>query len=268
MATPLFSTETLIAINAARKAAKEILDVYQTDFVAEIRDGEPVTEADNRSNDVIIKELDRTGYPILSEESFDDLERLNQSKVWIVDPLDGTSDFVKKTGEFSVMIGLVDNKVPVVGVVYQPTEDTLYVAEKGVGAYQQVSEEWSRLDVSKITDIALASVLMSRSHLAESEEVFLNDLGVSKFVQHGSCGLKVAKIATGKADLYFSMTTKIKQWDTCAAACIIAEAGGKITDMLGNDLIYNIAELNHKNGILVSNGNFSKKIVVAYKQLS
>lgn len=266
MSDPSFNLDTQIAITAARKAAKEILDVYQTNFKSEIKDGEPLTKADSRSNDVIIKELVSTGYPILSEESLDDSARLDKSKAWIIDPLDGTSDFVKKNGEFSVMIALVENKLPIVGVVYQPTEDIMYVAEKNKGAYRQVGDEWSKMEVSKVDKISQARVLMSKNHLAEQEEVFLDEMGIKKFVQHGSCGLKIAKIANNEADLYFSTTTRIKQWDTCAGACILFEAGGKITDMLGNDLIYNIAKLNHEKGILISNGNFSSQVIDLYKK--
>lgn len=268
MLNPQFNPETQLAINAAHQAAQEILGVYQTDFKSEMRDGEPVTEADGRSNTVILQELSGTGYPILSEETLDDSSRLGQVKVWIVDPLDGTSDFISKTGEFSVMIGLVDNGKPVLGVVYQPTKNTLYVAEQGKGAYQQIGKDWHSLKVSEIKDILEARVLMSRHHLSEKEEKFINQLGVNKFVQQGSCGLKIALIATGQAELYLTMTDKIKQWDTCAAACIITEAGGQISDMLGNPLQYNTAVVNHQHGILVSNGYFSERVSEAFKQWS
>src|SRR3989344_1608566 len=162
---PEFYPETILAIQAARKGAKVLLDVYESNFSAEIRDGEPVTEADRISNEVILKELADTKYLVLSEESLDGHERLKQQKIWVIDPLDGTSDFVNKTGEFSILIGLVDTMLPILGVIYQPINDILYVAEKGRGAYQQIKKDWHKLSVSSISDISMARVVMSRHHL-------------------------------------------------------------------------------------------------------
>ena len=258
---PNFSPDVLVAIDAVTKAAEEVKRIYGSDFSSALNDGQPITEADTGSNEVIKKILATTGYTILSEESVDDLSRLAQQKIWIVDPLDGTSDFVNKTGEFVVMIGLVNNHLPVAGVLYQPIGDILYVAEKDRGAYRYQSGSWEKLFVSQVTKLSDARVTMSRHHLSTEDKLFLDQLGVDHYIQQGSCGLKVASIAQAEAEFYFTSTSKIKQWDTCAANCLVTEAGGTMTDMLGQPLTYNTAVVNHEHGILVSNGNFTAQLV-------
>jgi len=257
-----FAPEMSLAIEAALSASEQIMRVYNTRFTHDIKDDkEPVTEADIASDKVIHKILSREGYLILSEESADSPDRLDKIRVWIVDPLDGTSDFVNKTGEFSVMIALVENHIPILGVVFRPTDNTLYIAQKDKGAYKRINEEWHKMLVSSTNDLTKIKAVVSRHHLSKKEELFLEKLGISDFIQMGSAGLKIAEIGAGRADLYFSMTGKMKQWDTAAAHCIIKESGGKITDMLGNDLIYNTKDVFHKNGILVTNNLIHDKIL-------
>lgn len=259
------SPETILAMNTAIKAGKSILPIYKKNFsISFKKDGEPVTEADLKSNQIIFKELSKLKYPIISEEN-EDMEGSKHNKIWIIDPLDGTSDFVDKTGEFSVMIGFVKDHVPVVGVIYQPTIDSLYVAQQGYGAYQIVDGEWSRLFVNDRSQLNECRAIVSRHHLSEQEKTFLNQLNTASFVQRGSCGLKIAEICRGGAELYFTTTDKIKQWDTCAAYCLIKEAGGMITDMFGNHLEYNTRIINHQRGILVTNGMVHSKVIREYK---
>ena len=254
MQPPEFLPETQQAIATALKAAEAVMDVYSHDFSVDVVNGQPVTEADRRSNALIQAALANTGYPILSEESPDDSQRLTKSNVWIVDPLDGTSDFVNKTGDFSVMIGLVENQVPVLGVVYKPVGDELYVAEAGRGAYVKKEGQWQQLKVSQVAETSSAKAVMSRHHLSDTDKAIVEQLGVSQYLQRGSCGLKVAAVASGEAELYFTSTSKIKQWDTCAAFCLVTEAGGIMTDLRGQPLLYNTEKVNHQYGILVSNG--------------
>ncbi len=120
--------ETNLAIEAAMKAGKAVIEVYKNNFSYQVKDdNSPITEADIKSNGIIQETLSITNIPILSEENVDDLVRLKHEKIWIVDPLDGTSDFVEKTGEFTIMISLVQSSKPILGVIYWPTEDKLYV---------------------------------------------------------------------------------------------------------------------------------------------
>jgi len=202
---------------------------------------------------------------ILSEEGKDDKKRLDEKKIWIVDPLDGTSDFVNRTGEFTVMIGFVEQKKPVLGVIYWPTEDTLFAAQKGVGAWKYSNASWKRIFVSKISELSKCRAIGSRYHISEVEKELLKKLQITKFTSIGS-SLKVAKISSNSADVYLTTTNKMKEWDTCASYSIISEAGGKMTDMLGNDLSYNNRHVNHENGILVTNNLVHDRIITEFKK--
>ncbi|MFB5630888.1 MAG: 3'(2'),5'-bisphosphate nucleotidase CysQ [Nitrosopumilaceae archaeon] len=261
-----FIPEAKIAIQAATEAGNAVMDVYCHKFSSSVKNGnEPLTEADIKSNEIIIKFISNSGYPILSEECVDDKKRLEYKKIWIIDPLDGTSDFIKKTGEFTIMISLVENHLPILGVIYWPTKSTLYLAQKGKGAYKSINHTWSRLAVSKVSEIEKCRAVGSRNHISKEEKFFIKNLHLSKFTSKGS-SLKVAEISSGNAELYFTTTNKIKQWDTCASYCLINEAGGKMTDMLGNDIKYNTEKINHENGLLVSNGLIQEKIIHIYNE--
>ena len=258
--------EIHIAIQAALEAGKEVLDVYNQDFHLSIKnDNEPITEADVKSNNIIQKILGTSQYPILSEEEQDNKNRLDSRKIWIVDALDGTSDFIKKTGEFTIMISLVEDHLPILGVVYWPTKSILYVAQKSKGAFRSFNGIWSKLSVSKISKLENCRVVGSRFHISELEQTLIKNFNISKFTSKGS-SLKVMEISTGNAELYFTTTDKIKQWDTCASYCLITEAGGKITDMSGKALTYNTERLNHENGVLVSNGIIHDQILKIYRE--
>ena len=257
--------EIPLAIQAAIEAGNAIMEVYQQEFSSTIKnDNEPLTEADIKSNNIIQKIISSFGYPILSEESIDDKKRLDFQKIWIVDPLDGTTDFIKKTGEFTVMISLLEGRKPILGIIFWPTENKLFLAQKDKGAYKLENDSWSKLSVSNISELSQCKVVGSRHHISDIEQHLLDQLKILKFTSKGS-SLKVAYISSGLAELYFTTTNKIKQWDTCASYCLITEAGGKMTDMYGNDLDYNTEKLNHENGLLVSNGLIHEKIIQFYK---
>ncbi|MDH3825481.1 MAG: 3'(2'),5'-bisphosphate nucleotidase CysQ, partial [Nitrosopumilus sp.] len=126
-----------IAIQAVTEAGNAILSIYGEKYETSVKqDDSPITEADLKSNEIIKKILSKSGHQILSEEDNDDQSRLSQEVIWIVDPLDGTSDFIDKTGEFTVMIALVKNKKPILGIIGWPTEKTIFAAQKGKGAFR------------------------------------------------------------------------------------------------------------------------------------
>lgn len=254
-----------IALNAAVKAGEEIIKVYSSDFSSKVKDdNSPITIADLKSNKVIKEILSKTGYAILSEEDVDDKKRLHEKRIWIIDPLDGTTDFVNRTGEFTVMIALVEEKKPILGIIYWPTENTLYAAQKGYGAWRFSNGSWEKIMVSKTLNLNQCMAIGSRHHISDNEKTLLKKLQITNFASVGS-SLKVAKISSGSADVYLTTTNKMKEWDTCASYCIISEAGGKMTDMLGNDLSYNNQNVTHLNGILVTNGLVHNKIVECQK---
>ncbi len=260
--------ETELAVHAVKEAGDAVMKIYKHDFVTTFKkDNEPLTEADLKSNNIIKKIIASTGYPILSEESLDDKKRLDHDKIWIVDPLDGTSDFVSKSGEFTIMIALVNKHEPILGVIYWPINDILYVAQKGGGAHKFANGVWEKLVISKRLELCNCRVLGSRHHLSSNEANFLKQLNVEKFSERGS-SLKVTDICSGTAELYFTMTNKIKQWDTCASNRLIIEAGGRMTDMFGNKLEYNTKNIYHKNGILVTNGIIHDVIINRYIEFS
>jgi 3'(2'), 5'-bisphosphate nucleotidase len=256
-----------IAIKAAKEAGNAILEIYQRDFkISKKSDDSPITDADLKSNEVIKKILSQTPHSILSEEDKDDQSRLSKEMVWIVDPLDGTSDFIDKTGEFTVMIALIKNKKPILGVIGWPTEKILFVAQTGSGAFRYSDDEWGEISVTAITELPKCRIVGSRHHLSDKEKTFIKKLGIEDFTSVGS-SLKVGKISSGEAEAYITTTNKMKEWDSAASYCIISEAGGRMTDMSGNDLTYNNKEVYHQNGILVTNGLIHEKIVEEFKKL-
>ena len=256
--------ETKLAINAVIEAGKAVMEIYEQDFSVKLKqDRSPLTQADIKSNEIIQRIISVSGYPILSEESVDDKERLNCEKIWIVDPLDGTSDFVSRTGEFTIMVALIEHNKPILGVVYCPTNKTLFVAQKNGGAYNLGNGQCLKLSISNVAELEKCRAVVSRHHLSDQDRQFLMKIKIDKSTQLGS-SLKVMDICSGNAELYFATTNNMKQWDTCASYCLIKEAGGEMTDMFGSELKYNTVTLNHQNGILVTNGLIHNKIIDNY----
>jgi 3'(2'), 5'-bisphosphate nucleotidase len=259
--------ELEVALQAVTEAGKTILEIYGEKYETSIKsDDSPITEADLKSNEVIKKILSKTDHQILSEEDKDDQSRIFQDKIWIVDPLDGTSDFIDKTGEFTVMIALVKNKKPILGVIGWPTEKTIFAAQEGKGAFRFSENKWRKISVTNISELPKCRAVGSRHHLSDKEKMFIEKLGIKDFTSVGS-SLKVGKISSGEAEAYITTTNKMKEWDSAASYCIISEAGGKMTDMLGNDITYNNKIVNHQNGILVTNGLIHNNILEEFRRL-
>ena len=253
-------------IGGVIKAGEKILEVYETDFTTEKKDdNSPITQADIESNKILKEVLGETGISILSEEDVDDKKRLSEEKIWIIDPLDGTTDFVNRTGEFTVMVGLVEKQRSVLGIIYWPIKKKMYLAETGKGAFCH-NEEWEKIEVTMMSELQNCHALVSRHHLSEKEKKLLDEMEISVVTSIGS-SLKVTEIASGDAEIYLTTTNKMKQWDTCASNCIISEAGGKMTDISGKELSYNIETVSHENGILVTNGLIHKNALDAISRL-
>lgn len=239
----------------ARLAGKEVMEVYGDDFVVDEKaDQSPLTEADRRANTVILEELERAypGVPYVSEETkaLPYEERKQWEYLWLIDPLDGTKEFVKRNGEFTVNIALVKNGVSVAGVVYQPTEERMYYAVQGQGAFRQDGEGEPTLlsgGVSyKDPSVNPVKVVASRSHLSEEVTDFvksLEDGGRSvEFMSSGS-SLKLCLVAEGAADVYPRLAPTM-EWDTAAAHAVVTEAGKKALEFeTGEDLRYNKEDL-------------------------
>jgi len=253
----------------ARRAGERILECYDGDYKVAYKTPDkssPLTVADLEANNIILDGLKGYGFSVLSEESADDKSRLDSEYVWIVDPLDGTRDFVGKTGEFCVMIGLVRNKRPVLGVVYEPAADRLYFAEAGQGAFREKDGRRERIRVSDEKDFGRMKILVSRSHLLEKEVRFAEKLRLEKKVC-GSAGLKLCRTASGGAEIYANTSDRTSEWDTCAGNIILTEAGGQIMDMHGGELTYNNPDPKHRNGFLASNGVCHQELTRSLKNI-
>jgi len=260
-----YEKELKAAMSAARAAGQEILRIYNSDFAVVYKsENAPVTQADLAANDIIIAGLKEFNYGILSEETADDKSRLKKDRVWIIDPLDGTKDFINKDGEFSLMIGLAENGQPVLAVIYQPLGDKMYYASAGQGAYLKTGgREAVRLKVSAEDNLKSARMITSRFHLLETDLALAKKLGIKKLRPCGSAGVKVGLIAEGKADIYVNTSDKTWEWDICAADIILKEAGGKLTDTRGENFIYNKENPRNPVGYVAANEFFHKKIVEA-----
>lgn len=252
-----------LAINAARAAGTEILKIYNSNYDAWEKEGNaPVTDADIASEKIILNMLRASAYSVLSEETDDDLARLSEKTIWVVDPLDGTQDFLNKTGEFSVLIGLVQKERPILGVIYQPTADKLYYGEKGKGSYVQTNGgDPKRMHVSDTKKIESFRAVMSGFHSNPLHLALATGLGIAHTTRMGSAGLKAATVAEGEHDVYFHTSHHTCEWDTCAGDIILAEAGGTMTDLHGQPLLYNQTDVNRRHGILASNGVIHKQLV-------
>jgi 3'(2'), 5'-bisphosphate nucleotidase len=253
---PDFRKELDAAMGLARDAGAIIRAFYEVPPTVRWKDPtEPVTEADRAANVFLVKQLTQL-FPddgVLAEESKDDLSRLGKRRVWIVDPLDGTAEFIVHNGVFVVMIGLVMDGQPVVGVVYQPINDVLYGAARGSGAFVEEFGERTALRVSAETDLRKFRLVVSRSHRPALLDAIIAAMRLQRERSVGSVGLKVGLIARRQAEFYVHPNPGTKEWDTCAPDIILREAGGLMTDCWGRALPYNRPDIIRRFGVLASN---------------
>jgi 3'(2'),5'-bisphosphate nucleotidase len=240
-------------IEIVKKAGKKVMQIYNSDYeITNKKDKSPVTIADLESEKILIKGLERFGYGIVSEESGFIGE--STDKFWVMDPLDGTKDFIQKTGEFAVMVGLVEGSKPILGVVYCPALDKLYYAQKGKGAFLVEKGEARRIKVNSGKKKEDLLMVISNNHFRQKDKDIAVRLGVKEFKGMGSVGVKFCAIAEGMGDLCVYTTNKLGIWDACAPHVILKEAGGEVFDLLGGELEYFTDRLNVENGFIGSIG--------------
>jgi 3'(2'), 5'-bisphosphate nucleotidase len=234
--------EPVVAL--ATEAGQAILEVYATDFdVQEKSDDSPLTQADLASHHCIVAGLSQLtpGIPIISEEeglpSFE--ERGQWQRYWLIDPLDGTKEFVNRNGEFTVNIALIDSHRPVFGVVYVPVQDKTYLGCEGRGAELREGGKVTAIGVADASSTPVR-IVGSRSHRGSSLDAFLERLGEADIVPMGS-SLKFCVIAEGLADIYPRLGPT-SEWDTAAAQAVVEQAGGKVLELDGKPLSYNAKE--------------------------
>jgi 3'(2'),5'-bisphosphate nucleotidase len=266
---PEMQRELEVALDLARRAGERIMQYYGTGLAAERKVGdEPVTQAD-READAIISAGLRSAFPqdgLLTEESADDPIRFERRRVWIVDPLDGTTEFLAETGEFSVMIGLAEVGDPVLGVIFQPVGERLFWAMRGQGAFRVVGDRAVALGVSATSVTAQMCLVASRSHYSALIERVRQSLGIHGVERLGSVGLKMGSVASGQCDVYVA-TTVSKEWDLCAPHALLMEAGGVVTNLCGEPLRYNKRNVELCDGLVASNGRAHDRILAAIQPL-
>lgn len=266
-----FDDELAVATRLARQAGERIRALHRSELQVDKKDDDsPVTEAD-RAADAIIR-AGLTGAfaddGMLSEETPDDGSRFSRDRVWMVDPLDGTKDFVRGSDGFAVMIGLLVGDSPALGVVYQPIGDKLYFATRGGGAWVSTGGAAPRrMHVSAITDTTQVRMVASKSHRTKAIDAVRAKLGIADELNVGSVGLKLGLIAEGERDLYVNPAGHSKLWDACGPEAILSEAGGKLTDAHGEPLRYRGRELGNKRGLIASNGHLHALVVARLAEL-
>ncbi|HKR13122.1 MAG TPA: 3'(2'),5'-bisphosphate nucleotidase CysQ [Pyrinomonadaceae bacterium] len=264
----LSNHELRVAVDLARTAGAAILEQYKGPLDVEQKnqddDSEPVTQADRIANELIVSGLQREfpGDGILAEESVDTERRLGKSRVWLVDPLDGTNGFIAGNGDFAVQIGLAEEGEVIVAVVYAPLSGVLYRAVRGEGTWierPQVEPEKAR--VSEARELSEMRLAASRSHRSPRMNKVVQRFGFREEVQRGSVGIKIGLLIEQQCDVYIHLSPRTKQWDTCAPQLILTEAGGRMTDLFGEPLNYNVPDVQNRNGLVASNGASHDRII-------
>jgi len=242
----LINIQSIVAI--AKEAGDAIMKIYDKDFEIEYKkDSSPLTVADKKANSIIESGLKKLSIvlPILSEEGSDVpyLERKNWNYYWLVDPLDGTKEFIKKNGEFTVNIALIHKEFPVLGVVYAPALDVCYWAKKGEGSFKNGKilpiKEKVKQDVCKI--------VVSRSHMSNETQEFIDNIDAKKELVMMGSSLKICLVAEGVADIYPRLGPTM-EWDTAAAHAVVSESGREIINFTSGKAM----KYNKKEGLLNS----------------
>lgn len=250
----MWEKELEIAKKAAVEAGIEIMEIYNNYENIEIEYKEkdmPLTIADKKANKVIVENLKREfpDYSILSEEEKDDFSRLQNDLCFIVDPLDGTKEFIKRNGQFTVNIALSYKNKSVVGVIYVPVTKELYYAVKNQGSYLQKDNKIQKLQVSYIKENIRA--VISNSHGCEQMDMLIKKYSIQNYVNVGS-SLKGCMIAKGDAEVYYRFNPTM-EWDTAAMQCIAEEAGAIFKQMDNSEMLYNRKNSLNEKGFFIIN---------------
>jgi 3'(2'), 5'-bisphosphate nucleotidase len=269
-----YERELEAALGAARLAGQAILSLYATFQRIADAPAEVTTEADLKSQEIIIDYL-RHIFPadsFCAEETSKTLADLPKggSRTWVVDPIDGTRGFARKNGEFSVMVGLLHDLVPVVGVVLEPARDRLTYAARGAGCFRQDSNELVAVScrVTDTSDLGASVLTQSRSHKDGPPSPELRALHPVRTLETYSAGIKLALVARGEADIYLNTYPAFHDWDVCAGHALVVEAGGKATLLRGQDLGYGKPDAKQVGGLIASNGRLHAAALAALASVS
>lgn len=259
-----FARELAVARELAAAAGELAVALRRQGVEVDYKTGhEPVTRADREASATIVAGLGRA-FPddiVVSEELEIDPRRAVAERVWYVDPIDGTRDFVRGDDGFAVMIGLCVGGVPLLGVVHQPTRQRTYFAAPEVPAQLEDEAGVTRLAVSNVADPGSARLAASASHRTPDIDRVKDRLGIQDELNVGSVGLKLCLIASGLRDLYVNPAAKTKAWDTCAPQVILHAAGGRLTDLYGGPIDYRDEDIGHRFGLVGSNGALHDHVI-------
>jgi len=263
--TQKYQDELQVAQEAAQAAGKVVMNYFEGDYdIQQKSRNNPVTTADFES-DKLLKKLLREPFPDygwLSEESRDNPERLEKEYVWVVDPIDGTKEFITGIPEFVISIGLVKNGDPVVGVLLNPVKGEMYAASKGNGAYLN----GRKLSVSTTPDLSKATLLVSRTETKNGHVDKFTDY-IKAFKPTGSVAYKLCLAAAGAGDVFVSVYSK-NEWDVCAGDLVVQEAGGQMSDIYGNPVKYNKKVTKIHDGIIAGNSTIARQMLELTQQMN
>ena len=252
----------------ARIAGREVRAMQRGELKVEMKPGdEPVSVADRRASELIVAGLQQS-FPddkIISEELPPGPGTIDAPRKWLVDPIDGTKDYIRGEDGYSVMIGLLVGGRPSIGVVYQPTLDRCFYASPA-GAFVHHEGKTTRLHVSTIGSASEIRLVASKSHRSAELDKVKRELGIDNELNVGSVGVKLCLIALGVRDLYVNPAAKTKAWDTCAPEAILVQAGGRLSDIHGGPIEYT-GELAHHRGLVASNGLVHDEVIAKLSPL-
>jgi len=243
-------------LSLAKEAGQKIMKIYETDFNVDYKENDsPLTKADQQANDIIIKFL-KENYPsmaILSEESKDDKSRLENEYCFIVDPLDGTKEFVKRNGEFTVNIALSQNNKSVLGIIYVPVTEEMYYAYKDGGAFYKTKNMKKFKKINVTNKEKNLNLVMSRSHASDGlKDLIEKHKDLIGETKRAGSSLKGCLVSRGEAEVYFRFNPTM-EWDTAAMQIIVEEAGGIFKQLDGSEMTYNRKNSLNAKGFYVLN---------------
>lgn len=266
------NAELAVLLRIAAHAAKVVMAVYARPFDVDFKGPQdPVTEADRLANALICEQLEREfpGVPIVAEESdpktFEHFRAFD--RVFFVDPVDGTREFVDRNGEFAVMIGLVEGARAIASVIDAPARGDVFAGWVGQGASRTRAGKTEAIRVSDIADVARGRLVGSRSHRGPQLERALARLNPREVLVMGSAGLKGTLVASGEVEAYVAPGYAGKRWDACATDALVTAAGGTLTDSYGDPIDYRAASLSNDRGLIASNGRVHESLVRGFEEL-
>ena len=266
------NAELAALLRIASSAAKVVMEVYARPFDVEFKGPQdPVTEADKLANALICEQLEREfpGVPIVAERgdpaTFADYRKFD--RVFFVDPVDGTREFVDRNGEFAVMIGVVEGARAIASVIDAPARGDVFAGWVGQGAFRITGGKKTDIRVSDIADVTQGRLVGSRSHRGPELERALARLNPRDVLVMGSAGLKGTLVASAEVEAYVAPGYAGKRWDACAADALVTAAGGILTDTHGDPIDYRAPSLSNSRGLLASNGRVHEALVRGFEQL-